>query len=116
MSGIDTRLAAYGTLQPGRSNHHQMDGMAGDWRPGVVRGHFHANGWGAALGYPGLILDPDGPEVAVVVFTSPDLPAQLGRLDAFEGDGYRRVAVTVATSEGPVEAWLYELAEAPPAP
>ena len=101
------RLAVYGSLAPGQSNHHQLDGLAGDWRPGAVRGWLTEFGWGAAQGYPGLRLDPDGPEVAVQVFTSQDLPAHWARLDAFEGDQYRRVTVEVATPEGPLTAELY---------
>ena len=91
----ETRLATYGTLQPGRSNHHQMDGMSGVWEPGEVHGRLLPQGWGAALGYPGLILDPAGPPVAVQIFESDDLPAHWARLDAFEGEGYRRVVTTV---------------------
>ena len=74
MVGAETRLAAYGTLQPSQSNHHQMDGMTGTWRRGTVRGHLHASGWGAAIGFPGLVADPDGPEIPVHVFESLDLP------------------------------------------
>ena len=104
------RLATYGTLSPGRSNHHQLAGLAGDWSRGEVRGHLHAEGWGAAEGYPGIVLDDDGPTVAVDLFTSDDLPAHWSRLDAFEGEGYRRVVVRVATLHGEVEACVYELA------
>jgi gamma-glutamylcyclotransferase (GGCT)/AIG2-like uncharacterized protein YtfP len=45
--------------------------------------------------------------VAVVVFESADLPNHWARLDDFEGDGYRREVVSVATEAGDVEAWLY---------
>ncbi len=107
MSAPDYRLAVYGTLAPGRSNHGQMAGMTGTWTPGVVRGRLVAEGWGATQGYPALVPDPDGPEVAVVVFESADLPNHWARLDDFEGDGYRREVVSVATEAGDVEAWLY---------
>lgn len=107
---VPTRLAVYGTLAPGKPNHHQLDGLRGDWRQGTVRGRLHAEGWGAAAGYPGLVLDPHGPEVTVQLFWSDDLPAHWARLDDFEGEGYRRVTTTVETDDGPVEADLYELA------
>lgn len=100
-------LATYGTLAPGRENHHELAGMAGHWQPGTVRGHLVPEGWGAALGYPALRLDPKGPEVPVWIFHSPDLAAHWARLDAFEGEGYARVKVTCETAEGPVQAWLY---------
>lgn len=101
-------LATYGTLAPGRENHHQLAGLAGSWLAGTVRGQLVPEGWGAALGYPALRLDPAGPEVPVWVFRSADLAAHWPRLDAFEGEGYQRVLVTADTSEGPVQAWLYE--------
>ena len=107
----DHRLAAYGTLAPGRSNHHQLAGLAGAWRPGTVLGHHVASGWGATLGFPALSLADDGDPVAVMVFESADLPAHWPRLDAFEGDAYRRTEVTVATDAGPVTAWIYAAAE-----
>jgi len=108
----EKRLATYGTLAPGRPNHHQLAALAGDWSQGTVRGRLLQQGWGAAQGYPGLILDPDGAEVAVQLFRSPDLPAHWPRLDAFEGDGYRRVSTPVSTPAGVVEACVYVLATA----
>ena len=106
-SSTDKRLATYGTLAPGRVNHHQLADLKGTWRPGTVRGRLVEIGWGAELGYPGLILDPAGPEVEVHVFESPDLPEHWPRLDAFEGDGYRRVAVRVNGEDGDLDAWIY---------
>ena len=109
---IDQRLAVYGTLAPGRSNHHELAGLRGSWRPGTVRGRLVPEGWGATLGYPALVLDPTGPVVEVQLFESNDLPAHWPRLDDFEGPGYRRSAVTVATAGGSVDAWIYAAAEA----
>ena len=43
------RLAVYGTLAPGEPNHHQMDGMTGEWIPGVVRGRLFMVGWGGEM-------------------------------------------------------------------
>jgi gamma-glutamylcyclotransferase (GGCT)/AIG2-like uncharacterized protein YtfP len=62
------------------------------------------------MGYPALVLDPAGPTVAVQVFTSSDLPDHWDRLDAFEGAGYRRVAITVQTHVGTVRSSIYVLA------
>lgn len=112
MSGADVRLAVYGTLAPGESNHHQLDGLRGRWFAGQVRGTLTQAGWGAYVGFPGLVLDSDTP-VAVQVFESDDLPAHWDRLDAFEGEGYRRVPVEVVTDDGVVRAWIYVLADRP---
>jgi gamma-glutamylcyclotransferase (GGCT)/AIG2-like uncharacterized protein YtfP len=107
MSGIDTRLAVYGTLAPGKPNHHQLDGLGGDWGDGIVRGCLINKGWAAEAGYPALTLDPEAEDIDVQVFSSQDLPAHWARLDAFEGEDYRRVAVDVAIGAASVEAWIY---------
>jgi gamma-glutamylcyclotransferase (GGCT)/AIG2-like uncharacterized protein YtfP len=109
--GPGHRLATYGTLGPGRSNHHHVAGVTGRWFTGTVTGRLLPEGWGAALGYPALVLAPDGDPVAVHVLESAELPAHWARLDDFEGPGYRRVTVTVRTDDGRVEASLYALAD-----
>lgn len=90
-----SRLAVYGSLAPGESNHHVLAGIAGTWRRGWVEGDLHAEGWGATHGYPGLVWRPGGPRCPVAVLESDDLDAHWQRLDAFEGDDYRRIVVPV---------------------
>lgn len=108
---IDHRLATYGTLAPGRVNHHQLAGLEGTWSTGTIRGRLIQTGWGAALGYPALVLDEgqsrDGDKIIVHLFTSADLPNHWDRLDAFEGAEYRRGQIMVETAEGLVAAWIY---------
>jgi gamma-glutamylcyclotransferase (GGCT)/AIG2-like uncharacterized protein YtfP len=65
---------------------------------------------GAELGYPGIVLDVDGPTVGVQLFESSDLPNHWTRLDEFEGSGYRRTVTTVSTAEGDLLASIYALA------
>lgn len=108
--GAERRLAVYGTLGPGGPNHHHMADMQGTWTHGIVHGHLHESGWGAAMGYPGIVLDAQGPAVAVQLFDSPDLPEHWARLDAFEGPGYERATVTVRTDSGDRPAMIYALA------
>lgn len=103
------RLATYGSLAPGRANHHHVAGLRGRWLPGQVHGRLVEAGWGAALGYPALVLDPDSPAIDVQVLESADLPAHWSRLDDFEGPGYERVLTAVRTSTGDVETYLYVL-------
>lgn len=105
--GATCRLAVYGSLAPGQSNHHQLHGLAGRWIEGTVRGQLYQDGWGADLGYPGLVLDPGGPAVGVDLFDSPDLADHWIRLDEFEGSGYRRAVTTVSTAEGDLLASIY---------
>jgi gamma-glutamylcyclotransferase (GGCT)/AIG2-like uncharacterized protein YtfP len=111
MTDATFRLATYGTLAPGKPNHHQLAGLEGVWLRGVVHGRLFESGWGAALGYPGLILDPEAPAVPVDLFQSADLPDHWARLDDFEGEGYRRAVATVATDQGELEACIYVLAD-----
>lgn len=106
----ETALATYGTLAPGRANHGQLSHLDGSWSTGYVRGNLVQAGWGADMGYPGLILDPDGGRVEVFLFQSVALSGHWARLDAFEGTGYRRVVVSVETDAGAVAAYLYEIA------
>ncbi len=108
--GPEVRLATYGTLAPGRSNHGHLSDVSGRWLVGHVRGALVEEGWGAELGYPGLILDPAGRSIEVQIFESQELARHWERLDAFEGPGYRRVSVDVATAEGDLPASIYVLA------
>ncbi len=104
------RLATYGSLAPGRANEHQLTNLNGVWYTGEVYGTLVESGWGADLGFPGIILGRDGQAVPVHVFESADLPSHWARLDEFEGPGYRRVVTTVHTASGDVEASIYVLA------
>jgi gamma-glutamylcyclotransferase (GGCT)/AIG2-like uncharacterized protein YtfP len=109
------RLFVYGTLAPGRPNAHELADVPGDWRPGTVRGQLFASGWGAAAGYPGVVLDEAGPEVPGFLLTSEALPAHWDRLDDFEGEGYDRVVATVMLDDGATtRAYLYVLRGLPP--
>ncbi len=105
----NNRLAVYGTLAPGRPHAHQLDGLEGRWFEGQVYGTVVAAGWGAHLGFPGLVLDPEGASVDVLVFESADLPAHWARLDEFEGSGYLRVVTAVHALDGDIDACIYAL-------
>ncbi|MEX5719187.1 gamma-glutamylcyclotransferase family protein [Geodermatophilus maliterrae] len=103
------RLAVHGSLAPGRPNHHHVAGLGGRWSPGELYGRLVEAGWGASLGYPALVLDPDGSAIGVQVLESADLPAHWPRLDEFEGPGYERVLTTVHTAAGDAEAYVHVL-------
>jgi len=89
------RLAVYGSLAPGRSNHHVVAPLGGEWTTGVIEGDRVAHGWGATLGFPAFRPRADGPAVAVDVLTSRALPAAWVELDRFEGPEYERVLIAV---------------------
>lgn len=107
------RLFVYGTLAPGRPNEHVLAAVPGRWEPATVRGRLYPEGWGAAAGYPGIVLAEDGDEVRGLVFSSVALATHWARLDAFEGPGYQRVPVTARLADGTlVEAQVYQLSDA----
>jgi len=70
----ECRLVTYGTLGPGKPNHHQLDGLDGRWLKGHVNGMLVDAGWGGSPGYPALVLQAGGPAIDVEVFESADLP------------------------------------------
>lgn len=104
------RLFIYGTLAPGRNNHKVMEGISGTWETATLRGTLIQEGWGAKMGFPGIIPAEDGDEVAGFVFSSKYLEDHWRMLDEFEGEGYERVLVTVRVDgEHDVEAFVYAL-------
>lgn len=104
------RLFVYGTLAPGQPNEHVLTRIGGTFQPASLRGHLKAAGWGAGLGYPGIVPDPDAMEVSGFVFSSPNLTDHWADLDAFEGDEYQRVKALVTLADGEnAETWVYAL-------
>ena len=92
-------LAVYGTLAPGRSNHHVVAPLGGEWTDGVIEGDLFPEGWGATLGYPACRPRAGGPIVPVKILSAPALAAAWPAIDRFEGPGYRRILVPVLTRE-----------------
>ena len=104
------RLFVYGTLAPGRVNHEVLKGIPGTWEVATLKGTLLQEGWGAAMGCPGIIPTADADEVEGFVFSSEHLALHWSRLDAFEGEGYERVSVTVRINgTQDVEAYVYAL-------
>ena len=104
------RLFVYGTLAPGRANHHVLSDVPGTWLQATLRGTLHEEGWGATMGYPAIKLDDSADEVAGYVFQSDNLDASWPELDEFEGEEYLRVSTPVTLENGDVvEAWVYTL-------
>lgn len=107
----ERRLAVYGSLAPGKLNHHIVAPAGGEWAAGLVTGVFSENGWGATHGFPGLRWSPGAADVRVSLLTSDALPERWADLDQFEGDDYMRILVPVTADDGRLIAVanLYEL-------
>lgn len=104
-------LFVYGTLAPGRPNQHVLGEVRGEWRPATVQGTLHEEGWGAAMGFPGIKLSKGGGAVEGLVFSSSELEQHWMRLDAFEGKAYQRVMTTAKLSDHTtVRTFIYVLA------
>lgn len=107
------RLFVYGSLAPGRPNEHILAAIPGTWEPASVSGRLREEGWGAALGFPGLDLDESGETIEGFVLSSEALAAHWARLDEFEGDAYRRILADVRLGSGQtVKAYIYALGAA----
>ncbi len=103
-------FAVYGSLAPGKTNHHMIENVPGKWLEGCVKGELYESGWGAGVGFPGIIWSPQGPKVPVKLFVSEHLPEHWERLDRFEGEEYRRSLIPVYdVSESITVANIYEI-------
>ena len=95
-----TRLFVYGTLAPGEPHEQVLAEVPGHWQPATITGELFPQGWGAAAGFPGVVLDEHGPEVHGLLFSSEELGEHWERLDGFEGEGYERVLTVARLASG----------------
>ena len=107
------KLFVYGTLGPGRPNEHILRNIGGSWEEASVTGTLHHEGWGAAMGYPGITLDKDSDKVEGFLFSSDKIAEHWSELDEFEGEAYERVLTKVELQNGTiVDAFIYTLKRA----
>ena len=107
---MQQHLFVYGTLAPNKPNAHILEALAGTWNKGSVKGFLKEAGWGAELGFPGLMLSPDGPTVDGYIFSSEQLNTLWNSLDKFEGSEYQRVLTEVTLENGQIQlAYVYAL-------
>ncbi|PJG44171.1 hypothetical protein XA39_04275 [Acinetobacter tandoii] len=104
-------LFVYGTLGPNRPNAHILEKIGGTWAEAYVHGELQDKGWGAELGFPGIVLKDDAPAVHGFVFFSDNLAQHWTVLDEFEGDGYVRspVQASLVSTGEQIDTWVYSL-------
>ncbi len=106
------QLFVYGTLALGQPNEHILGNIGGSWNAASVTGYLRDKGWGAEMGYPGIILSPKGQKVEGFVFASAKLIDNWCKLDEFEGNAYERVIAKVTLpDESTTNAYIYVLRE-----
>lgn len=107
----DRRLFVYGTLGPGRPNEHVLKKIGGSWIEAHLNGDLVMAGWGAGMGFPGLVIKEDGEAIHGHVFESEYLAEYWSALDEFEGGEYQRVLTYVTLPDGQrAQAYVYALA------
>ncbi len=105
-------LFVYGTLGSGRPNEHVLSAIGGTWEEASVNGYLKSQGWGAEMGYPGIVLDDTGDEIKGYIFCSDNLDYYWDELDDFEGEEYKRVLSKVKTKDKmEIEAYIYILSK-----
>ncbi len=103
-------LFIYGSLQPGGPNEHVLAAINGEWLPAIVKGKLVVAGWGACMGYPGLVIDESGDDVHGQVLAASNLNAMWSYLDEFEGEEYERTVTSVTLLSGEqIQAHVYVL-------
>lgn len=112
MSKPLNRLFVYGTLAPGGSGHHLLESLPGTWQVGTITGKLYPDGFGLTAGYPVVDIREVRERVPGFLFRSDALEECWARLDAYEGEGYRRARVAVTLADGvQVETFVYVLDE-----
>lgn len=97
-----TRLAVYGTLRPGESNHSKIVSVEGTWTAGSILGIVTER-----MGYPSLSWQTPGDDIELDVLQSDQLLEHWARIDEFEGSGYIRSLVSVDGDDGLIVANAY---------
>ena len=104
------KLFVYGSLAPGRPNEHILKNIGGTWEEGIIYGKLHQEGWGATMGFPGIVLDIREEKIRGHVFSSEEIENHWEELDKFEGEEYERVLTKIELENGlEVEAFVYVL-------
>lgn len=93
-------LFVYGTLQDA-AVQRRVYGRTVEGKPDTLYGYCRSQVWSGDDFYPIAVPDPDGIIDGLVLALTGD---EMVRGDAYEGDEYRRLRVTLRSG---VEAWVY---------
>lgn len=99
-------MFAYGSLRPGAPAHELIAGVAEEIHPAELPGH---GLWGLNWPYP-FVAAAVGTVVGEAIRLA-DPEQTLVRLDEYEGDDYRRMALPVSTPLGTIPAVVWVAAD-----
>jgi hypothetical protein len=54
---MTVRFFVHGSLAPGIPNGHISSAIGGQWEAVVIKGTLRDEGWGASMGFSGILLD-----------------------------------------------------------
>src|SRR5512138_1610394 len=94
------KLAIYGTLAPGKVNHHHIADLGGTWHDAAMRGRLDRVPCGIHEGLPAIVVGPEEPLHPVKLLVCDALPANWPRLDAFEDAEKQRLLVPLEGEGG----------------
>ena len=112
---MTTHLFVYGTLAPNCPNAHILEKIdsSGLWRKAEIYGVLEQKGWGADVGFPGLVLSEPQVELKKIegfLFSSEKIHLHWSELDEFEGNEYSRQLIEVTLGNGAKQtAYVYAL-------
>ncbi len=107
---MTSRVFVYGTLRPGGSAYLRcLAPYPVSHRPATLADHAL---YGRGLPYPAIVPRRGHRVRGELVEIDPARPDDaLEAMDTWEGDGYRRIEVTVTTEQGSLRAWAYLAAD-----
>ncbi|KZN45317.1 hypothetical protein N476_04700 [Pseudoalteromonas luteoviolacea H33] len=104
------KLFVYGSLAPDRENASVLEPLKATYQKGWVKGKLYEQGWGAAMGYPGIELSTEGDWIEGYLVRSSKLNDFWQVIDEFEGQEYTRQECEVKTASGECHrAYIYTL-------
>lgn len=111
---VEKTLIIYGTLAPGKPNHHIIEHIKGKWERATIKGRLQKAGWGVDYGYLAFKHVPANEEeiINAIILFSDELPANWQMLDEFEGEEYRRIISKYELENGETGAgYIYAASE-----
>lgn len=97
-----TKLASYGTFRPEEPNHVLLSDISGCWDDCITEGYI-----ACINNLPYFTWNVQGEKIEMKIFSSPELPKHISRIDSFEGPDYERILIPTSSNNGIVVVNIY---------